>query len=160
MKKIFKNFILTRFSFGATSALITNIGLIVGFDYTKNPKISIIGGILVIAIADNISDTLGIHIYQESANHNIKEVAISTYMNYISRFLVSIIFVVIVYVFPIKIAIILSLIYGLSVLSVISYIIAKNMTKKPLRMVLKHLSIALLVIILSNYLGKYILKKF
>jgi hypothetical protein len=61
-----KSILPTRFSFGATSAIITNLGLIVGFDSLSNPKSSIIRSMLVIGIADNISDTLGMHVYQES----------------------------------------------------------------------------------------------
>jgi hypothetical protein len=65
----------TRFSFGATSAIITNLGIITGLDTLTHPKLSIIGALLVIALADNLSDTFGIHIYQESEYLGTKEVA-------------------------------------------------------------------------------------
>lgn len=64
----------TRFSFGATSAIITNLGIITGLDTMTNPKLSIIGALLVIALADNLSDSFGIHIYQESEHIGKKEV--------------------------------------------------------------------------------------
>ena len=45
----------TKFSFGATSAIITNLGLITGLDKLAHPQLSIITGILIIAVADNIA---------------------------------------------------------------------------------------------------------
>jgi hypothetical protein len=50
-----------KFLFGRTAAIITNLGLVVGLFSSLNAKVNIIGSILIIAIADNISDTLGIH---------------------------------------------------------------------------------------------------
>ena len=52
----------TRFSFGATAAIITNMALIAGLRTGDHAKVSIIGGMLIIAIADNISDSVGIHV--------------------------------------------------------------------------------------------------
>lgn len=57
---------LSRFSFGITSAIITSLALIVGLDQVSDPKMSIIGALMLLAVADNISDSLGIHIYRES----------------------------------------------------------------------------------------------
>ena len=53
-----------KYLFGSTSAIITELALIVGLSNSVNARSNMIAGILVIAIADNISDTLGIHIYQ------------------------------------------------------------------------------------------------
>ena len=55
-----------KFLFGSTSAIITNLALVVGLEASINAKLNIVASILVIAIADNISDTLGIHIYRRS----------------------------------------------------------------------------------------------
>jgi len=56
---------LTKYSFGASSAIITCLAFIIGLSHSSNPRLSIVGSLLVIAIADNISDSLGIHIFQE-----------------------------------------------------------------------------------------------
>ena len=50
------------FSFGITSGIITTLGLMVGLNSSTNSKVAVIGGILIIAIADAFSDALGIHI--------------------------------------------------------------------------------------------------
>jgi hypothetical protein len=52
-----------KFLFGSTAVIITNLALVVGLETSINVKLNIVASILVIAIADNISDTLGIHIY-------------------------------------------------------------------------------------------------
>ena len=58
MKHSFK----VGFTFGVTSGIITTLGLIVGLHSGTHSKIIILGGIIVIAIADAFSDALGIHI--------------------------------------------------------------------------------------------------
>jgi hypothetical protein len=67
-----------KFLFGSTAAIITNMGLVVGLFSSLNAKATIIGSILIIAVADNISDTLGIHIYQEAEGLSAKEVWLSS----------------------------------------------------------------------------------
>lgn len=56
---------LTRFAFGATAAIMTSMALIVGLGSANSGKTGIVGGLLIIAVADNLSDTLSIHIYEE-----------------------------------------------------------------------------------------------
>jgi hypothetical protein len=53
-------------SFGLTSGVITTLGLIVGLHSGTHSKIAVISGILTIAIADAMSDALGMHISEES----------------------------------------------------------------------------------------------
>ncbi|HEY4699475.1 MAG TPA: hypothetical protein VIH27_03785 [Nitrososphaerales archaeon] len=63
----------SKFSFGATSSTVTSLGIIFGLISTGNPKASIIGSLLVVAIADNIADSLGIHINRESTTYNTRK---------------------------------------------------------------------------------------
>jgi len=53
-------------SFGLTSGIITTLGLIVGLHSGTHSKLAVIGGILTIAMADALSDALGIHVSEES----------------------------------------------------------------------------------------------
>jgi vacuolar iron transporter family protein len=151
---------LKKYSFGGTSAIITNLALIIGLNSAVNPKLSIIGGLLVIALADNISDTLGIHIYQESEGRSQIAVWVSTLTNFVTRLLISLGFVSIVVIFPLNIAAYISVIYGLFVLSVISYIIAVNKKINPVTSVFEHVLIAIIVILISKYLGEFIVSNF
>ncbi len=71
MKHSFK----VGFSFGLTSGIITTLGLMIGLYSGTNSQLVVIGGILTIAIADSMSDALGIHISEESENtHSSKEI--------------------------------------------------------------------------------------
>lgn len=149
----------TRFSFGATSAIITNLGLIVGLDTGSNAKLSIIGALLIIALADNISDSFGIHIYQELEYPNSRDVWLSTVSNFLSRFLVSLIFVFLVIFLPLKIAVISSVIWGMMLLTFISYLIARDNRTNILRVILEHLGIATAVVVASHFVGKLIISK-
>jgi len=150
----------TRFSFGSTSAIITNLALMAGLHSGSNAKVSILGGILVIALADNIADSFGIHIYQESEKIETREVWTSTLFNFIARFIVSLSFVALVLIFPLNAAIIASIIWGLSLLAIVSYMVAKNEATNPYLSILTHLLIAVVVIILSNLVGDLLIRHF
>lgn len=150
----------TKFSFGSTSAIITNIALIIGLDTAPNAKTAIIGSLLVMALADNISDTLGIHMYQESEGLSRKRVWFLTFTNFLSRFVTSLGFIAIIAVFPLQIAVVLSLMYGLAILTTVSYLIAKGKNIRPWTSICEHLVIAVIVITLSRFAGRYILNKF
>ena len=153
-------FLQTKFSFGATSAIITNLGLITGFAKVAHPQTIIIGGILAIALADNMSDSLGIHFYQESELINHKEVWLSTLSNFFTRLLVSLTFIIWVIIFPIKLAVTFSIIWGLILLAIMSYMIAKARKVNPFMAVLEHLLIAVFVIIAGNSVGGWINSRF
>ena len=149
----------TRFSFGMTSAIVTNLALIVGLDSTANAKVSIVASILVIALADNISDSLGIHIYQESEQLERKEIWFSTATNFLARLLVSLTFIFIIIWLPIATAVASSVAWGLLLLAGLSYIIARDEGGNPYLEILRHLGIAIAVIMASEWLGRLILIK-
>lgn len=159
MINFLKKFYPTKYSFGATSAVITSLALMTGLDSLANAKTTIIGGLLVIALADNISDALGIHVYQES-DVSRKDVWLSTFTNFSTRLLVSLFFIFLIIVLPIYSAIIFSIILGILILVVISIIIAKNRKVNPVLLSIEHVGIAVIVITLSNFLGKLIIGKF
>ena len=150
----------TRFSFGATSAIITNLGIITGLDTLTHPKSSIIGVLLVIALADNLSDSFGIHIYQESEHVGKKEVWLSTFTNFLARLIVSSTFILLIVVLPIRAAVICSVIWGLSLLAVTTYTIAKQQKINPYSAILVHVGIAVLVVIASNFIGAFVISRF
>lgn len=52
--------------FGATSAIVTSVGLVVGFGSADVPKSAIASGLLIVGLADNLTDTPSIHIFRES----------------------------------------------------------------------------------------------
>ncbi len=151
VKKLIRK--LTNFSFGGTSAIITNISLIIGLGTSDVSKSGIIGGLLVIALADNISDSLGIHIYKESESNKIRETLISTLSNFFTRLLVSFTFIGVVLMFSTGQAQIIAAVWGLFLIGVISYFICRKNQSDPTVEIATHIAIAILVIIASKYMG-------
>ncbi|MGA2914711.1 MAG: hypothetical protein ABSE89_01645 [Sedimentisphaerales bacterium] len=150
----------TRFSFGATSAIITNLGIITGLDTLAHPKLSIIGALLVIALADNMSDCFGIHIYQESEDLSKKEVWLSTMTNFLARLFVSSTFIVLIILLPVKLATVCSVVWGLLILTVMTYAITKQRKMNPYSAILVHILIAVFVVAASNFIGAFLIAKF
>lgn len=150
----------TRFSFGATSAIITNLGIITGLDTLSHPKLSIISALLVIALADNMSDSFGIHIYQESEHISKKEVWISTLTNFFTRLVVSLTFIALIIALPITSAVICSVIWGLLILTVMTYLIAKQSNVNPYSAIFVHITVAVVVVIASNLIGAFVIARF
>jgi VIT1/CCC1 family predicted Fe2+/Mn2+ transporter len=145
-------------SFGLTSGIITTLGLMVGLNSSTNSKLVIIGGILTIAIADSLSDALGIHVAEESENqHTAKEIWESTISTFICKFIIATSFIIPVLIcIELTTAVIISVVWGLFILSIFSYIISKEQKTKSWRVIIEHLIIAALVIVIAHYVGKWI----
>ena len=148
---------VSNFSFGAVSAVITCLALITSFDTSAASRLGIIGSLCIIALADNISDTLGIHIYQEGEFSSFQKVWRGTLSNFMVRLCVIFVFIVFVLFLPPLFAIVCSLLYGFSILTGISYLVARKRNRDPKMVIGEHLVIALLVLGLSKYIA-YLIK--
>lgn len=147
----------TGFSFGITSAIITTLGLMVGLYAGTNSRLAVIGGILIIAIADAFSDSLGIHMSEESENvHTGKEIWTSTGSTFLTKFAFTMTFAVPVLFLDLGTAILVSVAWGLFLLSALSIMLARKQKKSALKTLGEHLLIAAAVIIITNYLGIWI----
>lgn len=145
------------FSFGLTSGVITTLGLIVGLHSSTNSTLAVVGGILVIAIADAMSDALGIHISEESENrHTAKEIWESTFTTLSSKFVFALSFIVPIILLPLATAIMASVIWGLLLITVFSFYMARLRNIGPHKIVAEHLVIAILVVFISHYVGELI----
>jgi len=143
--------------FGLTSAIITTLGLIVGLHSGTHSKLIVLGGILTIAIADAFSDALGIHVSEEAENvHTKKEIWLSTISTFSAKFLFALTFVIPILLFELSTAIVISIIWGLFMLGVLSLTISKEKKENPWESVSEHLIIALVVIVITHYVGDLI----
>ena len=148
-------------SFGTTSGIITTLGLMVGLNSGTHSQATIIGGILTIAIADSFSDALGIHLSEESeGKHTEKEIWESTIYTFLAKFIFALIFIIPILFLELSIAIIVSIIFGLSLLSILSFLLSRKQNKKTWRVVLEHLIVALVVILLAHYIGNWVASLF
>ena len=153
MRKSFK----TGIAFGLTSGAITTLGLMVGLNAGTHSRLVVIGGILTIAIADAFSDSLAIHISKESENNSSnQQIWAATLATLLSKFLFALTFLLPVLFFKLSVAIIVSLVWGLSVLALLSYIIAKTQGEKSWKVILEHLAIAVLVITVTHMTGQWL----
>ena len=149
------------FSFGLTSGVITTLGLMVGLNASTHSKIVIIGGIISIAVADAFSDALGIHISVESeAKYSRKQIWAATFSTFLAKFVFALTFVIPILLFTDFTAIIISSIWGIFLLAIYSYFIAKRQKTSPVKVIAEHLTIAILVIIITQVVGQWIGKTF
>jgi len=141
--------------FGLTSGIITTLGLIVGLNSGTHSKLVILGGILVIAVADAFSDALGIHISEEAGDKTIKtnEIWETTISTFSFKLIFALSFIIPILLLKLQTAIIISIIWGLSLLAVFSFYIAKQKNMNPIKSVIEHLVIAILVIIITHFIG-------
>jgi VIT1/CCC1 family predicted Fe2+/Mn2+ transporter len=142
------------FSFGGTAAIVTSMGLIVGLGTGTT---TVVSALLVIAVADNISDSLSVHMYQEAENLEVRAAFRTTLTNFVARLVVALTFVIIVLVLPDRYAAIVALGWGFLLLAGLSYILARSRNVSPMPEVGKHLGVAVLVITASRVIGSWIL---
>jgi VIT1/CCC1 family predicted Fe2+/Mn2+ transporter len=153
-----KESLKTGITFGLTSGTITTLGLMIGLYSGTNSRSVVIGGILTIAIADSLSDALGIHIAEESnRTRSTLQVWTATVATFLSK-LYAITFVFPVLLFDLPVAININLAWGFTILTVLSYYLAKSQGVKPWKVILEHLIITTVVVALTHFLGKLIAK--
>jgi len=144
-------------SFGLTSGVITTVGLIVGLHSGTHSKLAVLGGILTIAVADAFSDALGIHMSEESEDkHTAREIWISTLTTFLFKFAVASTFIVpIMLIENLTMAIMVSVSWGIFLLSLFSYLIGRG-KRAVWKIIFEHVAIAILVIIAAHMVGDYI----
>lgn len=158
--------LITGISFGLTSAVITSLGMIVGLSAATSSKLAVVAGIIIIAIADGLSDAMGLHLVEESEiekgrpKHTPKEIWLTTLFAFLSVSGFSLTFVIPVLLFPLKIAIFVAVFWGILLLIVLNFYIAKHKAEHPVKLISEHILLALFVIFISNWLGNLISKAF
>ena len=142
-------------SFGLTSGIITTLGLMVGLYTSTGSRLAVVGGILVIAIADALSDAFGVHVAEESENvHTEKEIWAATISTFLCKFLVASTFVIPVLLFSLAVSVLVSIVWGVLLLSILSLYIGYEQENETWKIVLEHLTIATVVLIITFYTGK------
>lgn len=143
--------------FGTTSGIITTLGLVVGLAAGTESRIAVIGGVLTIAVADAMSDALGIHISEEAEGiHTEREIWTATLSTFASKFLTSATFLVPVLFFELQAAVWASAAWGAFLLALMSYGVAKVQGSKPWWVIGEHLLIAAVVVVATHYLGVWV----
>jgi VIT1/CCC1 family predicted Fe2+/Mn2+ transporter len=107
-----------------------------------------------------MSDSFGIHFFQESEHVGKREVWLSTLTNFFTRVLVSSTFVALIAILPIQPAVVCSVVWGLLILAVMTYLVARQARTNPYSAVLVHLAIAVVVVAAGHIVGGLVISRF
>lgn len=144
-------------SFGLTSGTITTLGMIVGLHAGTHSRPVVLGAILLIAIADAMSDALGIHVSEETEQeHSHREIWISTAATFLSKFIFALTFVVPFLLLSLSAAIYASVAWGLAIIVVTSLLLARRRRVRAAAVVFEHLATASVVILLTRLVGNWV----
>jgi hypothetical protein len=148
---------LPSVSFGAVSAIVTSLGLIIGFGTAGISKPTVVAGLLVVGLADNLTDSLSIHIYQESEKLLGERVAFrATLGNFVTRLVISLSFVMLVLAFSSVNTILASLAWGVSLLTGLTWLVARSRGANVTAEIIKHLAMVAVVVAVSRGIGTFI----
>ncbi|MBD3248638.1 hypothetical protein GF336_01160 [Candidatus Woesearchaeota archaeon] len=139
--------------FGITSAVITAMGVVVGLDSATHSFKAVIAGLVAIAIADALSDSLGIHISEESQSIKDKHVWIATVITLLSKTLFAISFMIPFFLMDMNYAVYTSIAWGFVVLVGYNYRLARIKKENPVHIIGEHVFIAIIVIMITRYTG-------
>jgi len=141
-------------SFGLTSAIISSLGIIVGVETATSSTLAVVSAIVIMAVANGLSDAMGIHLSEEAENeHTSKEVWLSTLFTFLGVCVFTLTFVIPILFFSFPLYIWVSISWGVILLSLLSLYIAREQGKSSLKVIFEHNAIAGLVVIVSYYLG-------
>jgi len=147
----------TGLSFGMTSGVITTLGLMVGLHAGTHSRAAVLGGIVTIAVADALSDAMGIHLAEETKGHgSTGEVWEATLATFAAKFVIAGTFVVPVLVGPLDQAIVISVIWGLFLLTALSIVVARVQALSAWKVIGEHVLIALCVVVITHIVGDWI----
>jgi len=146
----------SRFSFGGTSAIVTGLGLIIGLGAARANTATIVSGLLIVGLADNMTDSLSFHMYQEAERLEERAALRATTSNFVVRILIALSFVGVVLLLPHTYGGIVALSWGCRLLATISSTVARARGGSPWRETAKHLGVAFLVIVAIRLVGAWI----
>lgn len=147
-----------RISFGGTAAIVTSMALITGLNAVNAGRSIMVSALLIAAIADNLSDSLSVHIYQESECLERREAFLGTMSNFTTRFVVCLSFVLIVMLCSRQVAAVAGIVWGMSLLSALTYLLARERNASVISEIAKHLIVALAVLFVSKGVAQWISK--
>ncbi|HJT20839.1 MAG TPA: hypothetical protein VJ746_10235 [Nitrospira sp.] len=144
-------------NFGLTSGVLTTLGLIVGLYAGTHSRTAVLGGILTIAVSDSLSDAMGIHLAEESTNIGpVSHVWEATAATFLAKFGTALTFAVPLAIASLSNAILISVMWGLSLVTLLSFLMARAQRTSPWIIIGEHLLFTLCVVTLSYYAGEWV----
>lgn len=141
-------------SFGLTSGIITTLGLIVGLSRGTGSKTAVLAGVITIAVADSLSDAMGIHMSEEAEGvHDVRQIWTSTISTFIAKLIMALTFTLPILFLPIDLAVLVAVMWGAVAITLLSFGQARARTASPLPIVVEHLLIVCVVVVAAHLLG-------
>lgn len=157
MRQAFK----TGASFGLTSGVLTTLGLIVGLYAGTRSKLAVVGGIFTVAVADALSDALGMHLHEEAENqHTPQQIWAASGATFITKLVTSLSFLVPLFTLELPAAVVASVVWALVLLAWLSYRLAVAQGESPWRAIAEHLTIAAAVVLITHLVGVWVARTF
>jgi VIT1/CCC1 family predicted Fe2+/Mn2+ transporter len=150
-----KSSIKKGFGFGVTSGIITTLGMMIGLERGTHNVSVIVAGIAVIAVTDSLSDAFAIFMADETERESDQAKWQEALATFFSKFLVGASFALPFFFLEITQAIIFSVSFGLLLILILTYFIAKNEKRPALKLMLGHILATILVIIISGMVGQW-----
>ena len=144
-------------SFGLVSGVLTSLGLVIGLALGTESRLAVIGGIVTIAVADSLSDALGIHLSEEAEGvHTSNEVWLATLATFVAKLAVASSFLVPVLMFELETAVRASIAWGVAAVAGLSWYVAGRQGANRILVMAEHVGVAVLIIVASGLLGRWV----
>jgi len=150
-------------SFGLTTSVITSLGMIAGLYSATASRLAVVSGIVVMAIADGLSDAISLHTVEEAETdgegrpvHTHKEVWLTTVFTFLGVAIFSLSFVVPILIMPLGKAVYAAVAWGVLLLAVLNYYVARARGESPIKQIAEHLLLAVGVVVASHYVGRLV----
>ena len=133
--------------------MVTGTGLVVGLQSAHSSVATVVGALLIIGVADNLTDSLSVHAYQEAEGLSSKAALRSTVANFVARFALTLTFVAMVIALPAQWLQPVAIAWGGVLLASLTWVIARRRRAPLASEIVKHLVVASVVVLISKLVG-------
>lgn len=147
---------LEGISFGITSGVITLLGVIIGLAATGNKSFTLLG-LIVVGVADALSDATGMYVSEESEYvHTHEQILKSAFFTFLGKISTAVLLLIPLLFLELYPAVITSFSLGLLVVGLLGYFVAKGDKRLNTKVtILKYVSLALIVTLVAYFVGLF-----
>jgi len=128
--------------------------MIVGVNASTSSRLAVIAAIVAIAIADAFSDAVAMHVSEESEGaHTTKSIWKATMTTFVAKFAFALTFVIPIWFLFLDIAVPVDTVWGFLIMTVFNIILARSWRENVVRVVTEHLTIAIVVVLITYTVG-------
>lgn len=144
-----------KFSFGISSAVLTTLGMVVGLNAATASRVAVVAGIVAVAVADSLSDSMGIYTSQRVESGTPASTALIAAMNtFMGKFIFTLSFILPFVFLSFSHAIYASILWGATLLGLVSIQIAYVQEENVAGTILKNEIVAASIILVSFLAGR------